>query len=70
MTVSFFADPQDLKLGFTYLPTMKMSYGLKGLKAFLLKLVVNDINFADEPSDNYVRKLIEALRQKALPCLH
>lgn len=59
-----FADPQDLKLGFTYLPTMKMSYGLKGLKAFLLKLVVNDINFADEPSDNYVRKLIEALKAK------
>ena len=62
-----FADPQDLKLGFTYLPTMKMSYGLKGLKAFLLKLVVNDINFADEPSDNYVRKLIEALGKRLYP---
>ena len=59
-----FADPQDLKLAFTYIPVIEMPCDLEDIKGFLLNLIVNDISFVDEPSDNYVRKLIEALKAK------
>lgn len=59
-----FADPQEFKLEFAYLPTKDMPQDLNSLKEFLLDIIINDIRFIDEPSDNYVQKLIEVLKTK------
>lgn len=63
-SIYVFADPQDLKLSFAYIPVKEMPNDLGLLKTFLLNLIINDIRFADEPSDNYVRKIIETLKAK------
>ncbi len=59
-----FADPQDLKLSFAYMPVSGTEQSLDSLKSFLLSLIINDIRFADEPSDNFVQRLIEILKTK------
>lgn len=58
-----YADPQDLKLEFAYLPVLTVEHGAENLKSFLLNLVINDIRFADEQSDNFVQKLLEILKK-------
>ena len=57
-----FADPQDLKLEFAYLPVKNAEQDNRTLKNFLLNLIINDIQFANEQSDNFVQKLLELLK--------
>jgi pSer/pThr/pTyr-binding forkhead associated (FHA) protein len=57
-----FADPQNLELGFIYLPTKDRTQGVNALKDFLLDVIINDIRFNDEPSDNFIQRLIEILK--------
>lgn len=57
-----FADPQNLELGYVYLPAKKRNKGSDSLKAFLLDAIINDIRFIDEPSDNFIQRLIEMLK--------
>lgn len=57
-----FADPQDLKLGFAYLPVKTKEHSADSLKNFLLSLMIQDIQFANEQSDNFVQKLLELLK--------
>lgn len=57
-----FADPQELKLNFTYLPIKSFDNNAVSLKSFLSSLIINDIQFADEQSDNFLQKLIELLK--------
>jgi hypothetical protein len=59
-----FADPQDLKLGFAYLPVMTLDNKPTLLRSFLLDLIINDIQFTDEQSDNFVQKLLEVLKSE------
>ncbi len=57
-----FADPQNLDLGYIYLPTKERTQSLDSLKDFLLDAIINEIRFIDEPSDNFIQKLIEILK--------
>jgi len=57
-----FADPQTLELRYVYLPTRDGPQGLDALKVFLLDVIINDIRFIDEPSDNFIQRLIEILK--------
>ncbi len=57
-----FADPQNLELGYTYLPTKERTQSLDSLKNFLLDAIINEIRFIDEPSDNFIQRLIEILK--------
>jgi pSer/pThr/pTyr-binding forkhead associated (FHA) protein len=57
-----FTDPQNLELGFVYLPLNDKPQNLDSLKDFLLDAIINDIRFIDEPSDNFIQRLIELLK--------
>jgi len=57
-----FADPQTLELRHVYLPTRDRHQGPDALKEFLLDIIINDIRFLDEPSDNFIQRLIEILK--------
>lgn len=57
-----FADPQAMKLEFSYLPVMNTEHGIRSLKNFLLNLIVNDIQFSSEQSDNFIQRLLEILK--------
>ena len=65
-----FADPQNLELGYVYLPAKKRNKGSDSLKAFLLDAIINDIRFIDEPSDNFIQRLIEMLKDPEFENLH
>ncbi len=57
-----FADPQNLELGYIYLPLKDRTQSLDVLKDFLLDAIIKDIRFIDEPSDNFIQRLIEMLK--------
>ena len=57
-----FADPQNLEMGYTYLPTKERAQSIDSLKNFLLDTIINEIRFVDEPSDNFIQRLIEILK--------
>lgn len=57
-----FINPQSLELGHVYLPTKDRPQDLDLLKNFLLEAIINDIRFIDEPSDNFIQRLIEILK--------
>lgn len=59
-----YVDPQDMKLGFVYLPLINMEWNPDSLKSFLINLIINDIRFADEPSDDFLQRLIELLKNE------
>ena len=59
-----FADPQDLKLEFAYLPEKTSERDSDSLRSFLLNLIVNDIQFLSEHSDNFVQKMLEILKSE------
>lgn len=59
-----FADPQDLDFEFAYLPLKTLDHNSNTLKSFLLGLIINDIQFANEQSDNFVQKLLEILKSE------
>ncbi len=57
-----FVDPQNLELGYVYVPIKDRPQNLDLLKSFLLDAIINDIRFIDEPSDNFIQRLIEILK--------
>lgn len=57
-----FVDPQNLKLGYAYLPIKDRPQSLDELKDLLLDAIISDIRFIDEPSDDYIQRLIEILK--------
>ncbi|NLX63175.1 MAG: FHA domain-containing protein [Clostridiaceae bacterium] len=57
-----FVDPQTLELRHVYLPTRDRHHGSNAIKEFLLDVIINDIRFLDEPSDNFIQRLIEILK--------
>lgn len=59
-----FAEPTDLQLEFSYLPVSIETKTFEPLKSFLLDVIINDIKFANEASDNYIQKLIETLKNQ------
>ncbi|MGI6085268.1 MAG: DUF6382 domain-containing protein, partial [Acetivibrionales bacterium] len=58
-----FADPQSLELGFAYLPIQAKPQNIDILKDFLLDAIINDIQFIDEPSDNFIQRFLEILKE-------
>jgi hypothetical protein len=55
--------PDENKLYFIHIPDRNMPQGHhEALKKLLLNLVVQEIKFADEATDNYVQRLIERLK--------
>ncbi len=61
-----FVNPQDLSMAFAYLPFKEMSQTLENLKSLLLHSIIYDIRFRNEPSDNFVQRLIELLKAQEL----
>ncbi len=61
-----FVNPQDLSMAFAYLPLKEMPQTLESLKSLLLHSIIYDIRFRNEPSDNFVQRLIELLKAQEL----
>ena len=57
-----FADPQTLELRHVYLPTRDRPQSIDALREFLLNIIINEIRFIDEHSDNFLQRLIEILK--------
>lgn len=57
-----FLNPQDLHMEFAYYPIREIPQTLESLKILLLETIIHDIRFINEPSDNFVQKLIELLK--------
>ena len=61
-----FMDPQDLRMGFAYLPIKEMPQDLEPLKNLLLHSIIHDIRFKSEPYDDFIQRLIELLKTEEL----
>lgn len=58
-----FINPQTLAMQFAYLPKKEMSDNLEDLKDMLLKIIIQEIRFSNETSDNFIQRLIEQLKE-------
>lgn len=61
-----FINPQNLQMEFAYVPAADMPQSLEPLKEFLPDVIIHDIRFKNEASDNYIQKLIEMLKSQEL----
>ncbi|MDD4296676.1 MAG: DUF6382 domain-containing protein, partial [Ruminiclostridium sp.] len=59
-----FCDPSDLDLYFLYVPAEMCGNEQEKLKAFLKKLLVEDINFSDDSSGVILKRLLEVLKEE------
>mgnify|MGYP000844587982 CR=1 FL=1 len=61
-----YVDPQNLKLLFAYLPRRDMPVTLEPLKTMLMDMIIHQVRFANEMTDNFIQRLIELLKEKEL----
>ncbi|MDF2989092.1 MAG: hypothetical protein K0R50_4602, partial [Eubacterium sp.] len=54
-----YVEPEKSEVFFVYLPFTR---GKNDYKGFLLKLIVEMVNFHDEDSDNYIQRILEVIK--------
>lgn len=59
---SIYANPQNMKLEFSYLPIKGIGDDLEPLRNMLTESIMHNIRFKQEGSDNYVLKIFELLK--------
>ena len=58
-----YGSPADDKIFFTYLPLVDMEQDInEPLRQFITNLIIREMKFKNEDADNYIQRLIEALK--------
>jgi len=58
-----YGSPADDRIYFIYIPHVDMAQDINdSLRQFILDLIIREIKFKSEPSDNYIQRLIEILK--------